>query len=32
MPHDKQNRNRLNYNQNLVMSPRGAQRQNGRTD
>jgi hypothetical protein len=31
-PHDKQNRNCLEYNQNLVMSPRGAQRQDRLTD
>jgi hypothetical protein len=31
-PHDKQNRNCLDYTQNLVMSPRGAQCQDGLTD
>jgi hypothetical protein len=31
-PHDKQNRNCLDYSQNLVMSPRGAQCQGGPTD
>jgi len=30
-PHDKQNRSCLDYNQNVVMSPGGAQRQDGRT-
>jgi hypothetical protein len=30
--HDKQNRNCFNYNQNPIMSPRGAQCQDGRTD
>jgi len=30
--HDKQNRIRLDYNQNLVMSPRGAGSQDGLTD
>jgi hypothetical protein len=29
---DKQNRNCLDYNQNLVMSPGGVRRQDGRTD
>jgi hypothetical protein len=32
MPHDRQNHNCLQYNQNLVVSPRGAQRQDGLTD
>jgi hypothetical protein len=32
MPHDKQNRNCLDCNKNLVMSPGGAQRQDGLTD
>jgi len=32
MPHDKQNRRYLDFRQNLVMSPRGHQRQDGRTD
>jgi len=31
-PHDKQNRSCLDYNQNLVISPRGAQRQDWLTD
>jgi len=31
-PHDKRNRNGLDYNQNAVMSPGGAQRQDGQTD
>jgi len=30
--HDKQNRNCLDYSQNLVMSPGGTQRQDGLTD
>jgi len=31
-PHDKQNRNCLDCSKELVMSPRGAQCQDGRTD
>jgi len=31
-PHDKQNRNCLDYNQNLVMSPGGARSQDGLSD
>jgi len=31
-PHDKQNSNCLDYSQNQVMSPRGAQRQDEVTD
>jgi len=31
-PHDKQNRSCLDHNQNLVMSPGGANCQDGRTD
>jgi len=31
-PHNKQNRNSLDYSQNLVMSPKGDQCQDGLTD
>jgi len=32
MPHDKHNHNCLDYSQNVIFSPGGAQRQNGLTD
>jgi hypothetical protein len=31
-PHEKQNHSCLNYDQNLVMSPEGARREDGLTD